>query len=119
MKKVILSFFAAIIIFLIVYFFLNEKIKPNETVIECSFVKINCPDNFLAACNSIYDSSTRTCINCIPDCTGHENQTETQTNASGLVLCPEILLMPDFCKEGTIEPQYNEIGCVVYYKCVE
>jgi hypothetical protein len=119
MKKIILSSLVAITIFLVVYFFLNERIKPNEDVIECSFVKIFCPDSFLAICTSIYDSSMKSCINCIPDCTGHENQTETQTNSSGMVLCPEILLLPDFCKEGTIEPQYNEIGCVVFYRCIE
>jgi hypothetical protein len=119
MKKIILSFLAAIIIFLAVYLFLNERIKPNQNVIECSFVKIVCPDTFLSICTSIYDSSMKSCINCIPDCSGHENQSKIQTNSSGLVLCPEVLLLPDFCKGGRIEPEYNEIGCVVDYRCIE
>jgi hypothetical protein len=119
MKRLILLVLMIISISLAVYLFFNTRSKPSETIVECSIVKIVCPDNFLSSCNSIYDSSTKTCINCIPDCTGHENQAQIESNASSIVLCPEVILSPDFCSDGRIEPVYNAIGCVVSYECIK
>src|SRR4030042_4889700 len=120
MREPFFSIVAVLLLVIIVYSFSKAADETkDEMVVECSFVRIICPDTFLAVCNSIYDFSTRTCINCIPDCTGHENQTGYQTNASGMILCPEVSPLPDFCNEGKIETAYNDIGCVISYRCVE
>jgi len=117
MKKFIILF---LIFFLIAFYFLfaREEIQP-VCDLNCSIVTVTCPDGFVASCNSTCDPLTKTCVNCIPDCRNHETPVEKpEANLSKIVLCPQVLLSPDFCKDGEIQPIYNEIGCIVAYSCI-
>jgi hypothetical protein len=116
MKKTVFLFsILFIILFSLIFYKISFKKESSNT---CSVVEIKCPDGFSSRCNSIYDSPSKTCIDCIPDCTGHETPiNRTENNSSGLVLCPEVLPSQNFCKDGEIIPIYNDIGCVVGYKC--
>jgi len=83
----------------------------------CSILEIACPDGFLSKCNSIYDSSIKGCVECIPDCTNHETPINITENNSSIVLCPDISPSANFCKDGKIIYIYDDIGCVIDYKC--
>ena len=116
MKKIIFFF---LLLFIIVSSLIYYKVflKKDNTDI-CSIVNTECPDGFLSKCDSIYDSSTKNCIECIPDCTGHETlMNKTENNSSGIVLCPDISPSSNFCKGGKIVPIYNDIGCAIDYEC--
>lgn len=110
-----------LLLFLIVFYFVSTKEEVlNVCDLNCSIITATCPDNFIASCNSTCDPLTRTCVNCIPDCTGHETPApETSANQTELVLCPQIIPPhPDFCKDGKIQPLYDKIGCIIGYECV-
>jgi hypothetical protein len=84
----------------------------------CQKQTVKCPDNFISSCDSTCDIFTKQCINCIPDCTGHETQSlEPENNISNIVLCPQIKIPDNFCKDGSMIPKYNSIGCIQRYEC--
>ena len=117
MKKIIFLFLG---LFLILSASLFYFTLPKEEGYEdkCPIIKTECPDGTPSECNSVLDPDSGDCIDCIPDCTGHETIVEIlENNSSGMVLCPEISIPPDFCVNGEIVPVYNSIGCTVDYEC--
>ena len=119
MKRII---FSILLLFIIVSSMISYKIffkkENNDNTDVCPTLNIECPDGFFSKCNSVYDSPTKECIECIPDCTGHETLiNKTENNSSGMVLCPDISPSSSFCKDGEIISIYNDIGCAIDYEC--
>lgn len=118
MKKIyFLIFLLVLIIAAVVYFIFTKSEKQNTCDIECPPTKITCPDGSMSTCNSVCDPISKGCINCIPDCAGHETPKNMSENTSEIILCPDISPSENFCKDGRIVPIYDDIGCVKNYEC--
>jgi len=117
MKKniLLLSLFVLIILSTVFYIVIFKK----DEIALCPILEIECPDGFLSKCNYIYDMSSGTCVECLPDCTGHETPiNQTGNNSTGIILCPDISPPTNFCRYGELVPIYdNNIGCVIDYRC--
>jgi hypothetical protein len=98
------------------YFFFPSNFE-SKTCERCSIIKSNCPDGSSISCKSECNIQSKKCVNCVPDCTGHEIPVNTSANASQVILCPEINPSENFCINGKIIEIRDDIGCIVGYQC--
>jgi len=115
-EKIFFFSILSIIILSVVFYFLLSK---KDNVYVCSVIEMECPDGFLSKCNFIFDPSIKSCVECIPDCTGHETPiNRTGNNSTRIILCPDISPSENFCKGGKLVPIYdNNTGCAIDYRC--